>query len=304
MSDEHRFTASVTWDATERSGALASGSGHLSTTFGGAPSLGGRVDRTNPEELLLGALLACFVQTWAIFLTKLRLPVESPRVDGTLELGVDPAGGYRVDADPPLRVRPRGAPRGARSRRGEDAGARREVLHRLEGGEGRGTRGARHAGRGLSRRRASRPSERFRSRAAEDGDTGETGEKRPVPVHFIVPHESRVGGMSHGGSSARATRIGSAARAAGASANASLRSLHARARLIRRPARGAVRGPARARTPLAGHPSHPLRPRRAASRRDLANRSSVSSSDPPDYEFGEQALGEPRGRRRRLPIEC
>jgi len=96
MSEGHCFTASVTWDAAERSGALASGSGHLATNFGGAPSLGGRTDRTNPEELLLGALLACFVQTWAIFLAKLRVPVESPRVDGTLELGVDPAGGYRV----------------------------------------------------------------------------------------------------------------------------------------------------------------------------------------------------------------
>ena len=97
MSGEHHFTASATWDATERSGVLASETGLLSTTFGGAPSLGGRVDRTNPEELLLGALLACFVQTWAIFLTKLRVPVESPRVDGTLELGIDPAGGYRVE---------------------------------------------------------------------------------------------------------------------------------------------------------------------------------------------------------------
>ena len=96
MSEEHEFTASATWTPSERTGALASGTGHLSTSFGGAPSLGGRVDRTNPEELLLGALLACFVQTWAIFLTKLRLPVESPRVDGTLELDVDPAGGYRV----------------------------------------------------------------------------------------------------------------------------------------------------------------------------------------------------------------
>ncbi len=97
MSEEHEFTASATWTPSERTGALASGTGHLSTSFGGAPSLGGRADRTNPEELLLGALLACFVQTWAIFLTKLRLPIESPRVDGTLELGVDPAGGYRVE---------------------------------------------------------------------------------------------------------------------------------------------------------------------------------------------------------------
>ena len=60
--------------------------------------------------------------------------------------------------------------------------------------------------------------------------------------------QGRVGGLHPArDSSARATRIGSAPRAAGASANASLRSLHARARLIRRPARGAVRGPARAR---------------------------------------------------------
>jgi len=96
MSDEHRYTATVTWDATERSGLLESGSGHLATAFGGAPSLGGRSDRTNPEELLLAALATCFVQTWAIFLAKLRVPVAEPRVDGTLELGADPAGGYRV----------------------------------------------------------------------------------------------------------------------------------------------------------------------------------------------------------------
>ncbi len=96
MNDEHRYTATVTWDAKERSGALAVGGGALATPVGGAPSLGGRGDLTNPEELLLGALVACFVQTWAIFLAKLRVPVESPRVDGTLELGADPAGGFRV----------------------------------------------------------------------------------------------------------------------------------------------------------------------------------------------------------------
>ena len=96
MSEEHRYTASVTWNAGEKSGELASGSGLLATEFGGAPSLGGRADRTNPEELLLGALVACYVQTWAIFLAKLRVPVEAPRVDGDLELEADPAGGFRV----------------------------------------------------------------------------------------------------------------------------------------------------------------------------------------------------------------
>lgn len=96
MSDEHRYTATATWDATERSGALASGSALLEVPFGGAPSLGGRTDRTNPEELLLGAVVTCFVQTWAIFLAKLRVPLPSPRVDGAIELDADPAGGYRV----------------------------------------------------------------------------------------------------------------------------------------------------------------------------------------------------------------
>ncbi len=96
MSDEHRYTATAAWDPAERSGALESGSRRLAVPFGGAPSLGGRADRTNPEELLLGAVVTCFVQTWAIFLAKLRLPLDSPRVDGALELEVDPAGGYRV----------------------------------------------------------------------------------------------------------------------------------------------------------------------------------------------------------------
>ena len=67
--------ATATWDATERSGALESGSRLLAAPFGGAPSLGGRADRTNPEELLLGAVVTCFVQTWAIFLAKLRVGV-------------------------------------------------------------------------------------------------------------------------------------------------------------------------------------------------------------------------------------
>ena len=157
MSGEHHFTASVTWDANERSGALASGTGHLSTTFGGAPSLGGRVDRTNPEELLLGALLACFVQTWAIFLTKLRAADREPARRRDPRARRRPGRRLPRHAGRPLRPRPGGAPGGAGGRRGEDAGARREVLHRLEGGEGRGARGARHAGRASEPRRARGP---------------------------------------------------------------------------------------------------------------------------------------------------
>ncbi len=96
MSEEHTYRVSSSWNATEKQGHLTSGSGTFSTPFGGAPSLGGRADRTNPEELLLSALAACFVQTWAIFLAKLKVPVEKPLVDVRCELDKDPAGGFRV----------------------------------------------------------------------------------------------------------------------------------------------------------------------------------------------------------------
>ncbi len=91
---------------------------------------------------------------------------------------------------------------------------------------------ARHAGPFRHRRRAVSVSGRREMRTG-DGE---------------APHSRGAWGVHPArASSARATRIDSAPRAAGTSANASLRSLHARARLIRRPARGAVRGPARAR---------------------------------------------------------
>ena len=96
MSEEHVFRVSSSWTAAEKQGHLTSGSGALATPFGGAPSLGGRADRTNPEELLLAALVACFVQTWAIFLAKLKVPIESPVLEGSLQLDKDPAGGFRV----------------------------------------------------------------------------------------------------------------------------------------------------------------------------------------------------------------
>jgi len=96
MSEEHVYRVSSSWTPAEKQGHLTSGSGALATPFGSAPSLGGRADRTNPEELLLAALVACFVQTWAIFLAKLKVPIESPVLEGSLQLDKDPAGGFRV----------------------------------------------------------------------------------------------------------------------------------------------------------------------------------------------------------------
>jgi len=50
----------------------------------------------NPEELLLAAVAACFVNTWAIFLKKLQVAYPEPAVRLNGSLGKDPAGGYRM----------------------------------------------------------------------------------------------------------------------------------------------------------------------------------------------------------------
>ncbi len=96
MSEEHVYRVTTSWNPGAQSGQLVSGSRTLSTQFGGAPSLEGRADLTNPEELLLAALAACFVQTWAIFLAKLKVPMDRLLLEGSCELEKDPAGGYKL----------------------------------------------------------------------------------------------------------------------------------------------------------------------------------------------------------------
>jgi organic hydroperoxide reductase OsmC/OhrA len=66
------------------------------TTHVGAASLGGKTGFPNPEELLLSGVAACFIQTWAIFLAKLQVPIANPALDGSCEVDKDPAGGFVV----------------------------------------------------------------------------------------------------------------------------------------------------------------------------------------------------------------
>jgi organic hydroperoxide reductase OsmC/OhrA len=96
MSDERRFSIAASWDSAAKEGRLANGDGSLSTAHVGAPSLGGRTGAPNPEELLLAGVATCFVQTWAIFLEKLKVPLAGPRLDATAEMEKDPAGGFHV----------------------------------------------------------------------------------------------------------------------------------------------------------------------------------------------------------------
>lgn len=95
----HLYSASGTWlGGGDGCGKLRLPQGDLSIPIGGSKELGGCGTGANPEELLLGAIAACFLNTWAIFLKKLAVAYAEPaiRVSGKLE--VDPAGGYRLSS--------------------------------------------------------------------------------------------------------------------------------------------------------------------------------------------------------------
>lgn len=102
VSDEpeiHRFAIHASWRGDAAGSGSVSKENFPSVPIAGAVGLGGSGTGANPEELLLAALGACFINTWAIFVKKLNLDVPheelSIRVSG--ELGKDPAGGYRME---------------------------------------------------------------------------------------------------------------------------------------------------------------------------------------------------------------
>lgn len=96
MSDEHLFGVHATWSPEAHQGTLSNDGGTATLTHAGAESLGGKGGAANPEELMLFAVAACFSQTWAIFLAKLKVPIDAPVVAATCAVDKDPAGGFRV----------------------------------------------------------------------------------------------------------------------------------------------------------------------------------------------------------------
>jgi organic hydroperoxide reductase OsmC/OhrA len=92
----HLYTASAVWSGDAMGcGTLKLPQGDITLAIGGSKALGGCGLGANPEELMLGAIAVCFVNTWAIFLKKLGVAYAEPavRVSGTL--GPDPAGGLK-----------------------------------------------------------------------------------------------------------------------------------------------------------------------------------------------------------------
>ena len=92
-----RFQAAVSWEG-DGSGHGTVSAAETAIPIGGSKELDGSGHGANPEELLLSAVGACFVATWAIFLKKLAIPYASPSLRLSGELEKDPAGGFRMSA--------------------------------------------------------------------------------------------------------------------------------------------------------------------------------------------------------------
>jgi organic hydroperoxide reductase OsmC/OhrA len=95
--ERHVFTANAVWSGDGMGcGTVKLPQGDITLAIGRSKALGGCGIGANPEELMLGAIAACFVNTWAIFLKKLNIGYAEPavRVSGTL--GPDPAGGFKL----------------------------------------------------------------------------------------------------------------------------------------------------------------------------------------------------------------
>jgi len=100
MSDAqtHRFEVSASWSGDGAGRGEVRVGDTVAVPIAGAVVLAGSGRGANPEELLLAATAACFVNTWAIFLKKLGVPYSEPSLSASCEVGPDPAGGFRVTA--------------------------------------------------------------------------------------------------------------------------------------------------------------------------------------------------------------
>jgi osmotically inducible protein OsmC len=96
-TEDHFFSVSVVWSGDGAgSGRVQLEDGAVEVPIAGATELGGAGGAANPEELLLAAIAACFVNTWAIFLRKLQVAYAEPALRVTGTLSNDPAGGFRM----------------------------------------------------------------------------------------------------------------------------------------------------------------------------------------------------------------
>ena len=84
--EKHIFNSGGSWTGNcDGDGALHLGSGEQ-LDFGLPEQTGGKPGRSNPEELLLGALLSCYCITLSILAEKRRLPLLKIDAEASCEL--------------------------------------------------------------------------------------------------------------------------------------------------------------------------------------------------------------------------
>jgi organic hydroperoxide reductase OsmC/OhrA len=99
------FNASAVWTGDgSGTGQVELRDAGVTVPIAGSREPDGSGAAANSEELLLAALAACFVNTWAIFLKKLQIGYTEPAVRVSARLEDDPAGGFRV-TDAVIRAR-------------------------------------------------------------------------------------------------------------------------------------------------------------------------------------------------------
>jgi peroxiredoxin-like protein len=96
---KHRYRVHAVWEGDGTGcGTVEADDGTYKIPISSAKNLGGCGKGANPEELLLSAVGACFIATWAVFLKKLSVQYVEPSLRVAGDLGKDPAGGYRMES--------------------------------------------------------------------------------------------------------------------------------------------------------------------------------------------------------------
>jgi peroxiredoxin-like protein len=82
----HHFHVDASWTGLPDGDGVIRGAGYQ-TSFGRPAQIGGTEGRSNPEEMLIGAVVSCYAITFAILAERRRLPLVSMDVaaDGEVE---------------------------------------------------------------------------------------------------------------------------------------------------------------------------------------------------------------------------
>jgi peroxiredoxin-like protein len=101
--DLHTFTIHGTWTGNGDGDGIMSCAGY-DVPYGRPAQLGGAHGRANPEDMLLGAVVACYSITFALLAERRRLPVAKVEVDAEGDVVRQLGGTLKYVA---IRLRPR-----------------------------------------------------------------------------------------------------------------------------------------------------------------------------------------------------